>query len=131
MTDKIAVMLSSIKNASMAKKAVVELNHSKETEAIAKVLKERGFLSEVKTFKPSGEAFKKLHIELAMEGKNPLVTDVRMLSKPGKRVYAGYSDIRKVSAGYGVLVVSTSRGVMTGEEAKKKKLGGELICEVK
>lgn len=131
MTDTIAIMLSSIKNASMAKRTSVEMFHSKECEAIAKVLKDRGFLSEVKTFKPSGEQFKKLHLELALEGKTPVVTDVKMLSKPGKRVYAGYADLRRVSAGFGVLVVSTSRGVMSGEEARKKKLGGELICEVK
>lgn len=127
--DRMSDMLSSIKNASMAKKKSVESFYSKECESVAKVLKDRGFLSEVKVFKEG--QFKRLNLVLAYEGKIPVVTDVQRISKSGRRQYRGYVDLHKVQAGMGVSVISTSRGIMSGEEARKKKLGGELICQVK
>ncbi len=127
--DRMSEMLSSIKNASMARKKSVESFYSKECESVAKVLKDRGFLSEVKIFKEG--QFKRLNLTLAYEGKIPLVTDVQRISKSGRRQYRGYNELHKVQAGLGVSVVSTSRGIMSGEEARKKKLGGELICQIK
>ena len=102
-----------------------------EVENIAKVLKERGFLDEIKTFKPKGKSFKMLHLELALENGLPRITDVKRISKPGHRKYIGFSEIRKVAGGTGLQVISTSRGVLDSMVAKSKKLGGELICEVK
>ena len=121
-------MLNSIKNAAMARKSSTEAFYSKECEAVAKVLKDRGFLAEVKVFKEG--QFKRLNLTLAYQDKMPMVTEVKRVSKPGHRIYQGYDSLHKIQAGFGVAVVSTSRGIMASEEAKKKKLGGELICKV-
>ncbi len=128
--DRISQMLSSIKNAAMARRKDLEITYTKECESIAKILKSRNFLSEVKTFKPQDLAYRKLHLTLVYENGLPKITDVQRVSKPGRRIYKGYDDIHRVQSGYGVAVVSTSRGIMTGEDARKKKLGGEIICHV-
>ncbi|OGC38359.1 30S ribosomal protein S8 [candidate division WWE3 bacterium RBG_13_37_7] len=128
--DVISNMLSSLKNAAMAKKPYIEVMYSKESESIAKVLQEKQFLSEVKTFKPSGKSYKMLHLELAHNGDFYNITDIKRVSKPGHRIYKKYADLKRVAGGLGLLVVSTSRGMMSGETAKNKKLGGEVICEV-
>ncbi|KKS17469.1 MAG: Ribosomal protein S8 [candidate division WWE3 bacterium GW2011_GWC1_41_7] len=129
--DLLSNMLSSIKNASMAGRRSIEVPHSKESEEVAKNLQKSGFLENVKVFKESGTAGKKIHLDLSYENGLPRVTDVKRISKPGRRVYKSYKDIERVAGGYGTLVVSTSRGIMEGSEAKKRKLGGELICSVK
>jgi len=121
-------MLSSLKNATMAGNHRMETFYSKECESVAKVLKEAGFLEEVKVFKLKGRSYKGLRLDLAREGEEIKLSEVKRLSKPGRRLYTGSSDIKPVLGGHGVLIVSTSRGIMSGAEAKKKKLGGELIC---
>ncbi|MBP7927635.1 30S ribosomal protein S8 [Patescibacteria group bacterium] len=129
--DRLSNMLSALKNASMAKKPYVELAHTNQCESVAKVLKNSGFLSEVKVFKDKGASFKNLRLELAKEDDTSFkVTQVKRISKPGRRLYRAYADLRPVAGGIGVAVVSTSRGIMSGSEARKKKLGGEIICEV-
>jgi small subunit ribosomal protein S8 len=128
--DRVSNMLSALKNASMAKKGVIEMVHTKECESIAKVLKGGGFLSEVKTFKPTGKTFKMLRLGLEADGEEFKITNIKRVSKPGLRVYKKSSELHAISGGDGVVVVSTSRGVFDGREAKKKKLGGEVICEV-
>ncbi len=128
--DRVSNMLSSIKNASMANNAFVETYYTKECESIANVLKEAGFLTEVKTFKPKGKAYKGLRLDLAVENKKFLITDIKRFSKPGRRIYLSSTKFEHVPAGQGVLVVSTSKGVISGQEAKKRRLGGELICKV-
>ncbi len=129
--DQISNMLSTIKNASMAGKKSIEVDHSKMKEEIAKVLKEGGFLQEVKVFKEKDSPLKKMRIDIAFgEDEVSKVTDLQRISKPGRRVYLGYSDIKPVAANMGFLVLSTSRGVMTSKEARKKKLGGEIICKI-
>jgi len=126
--DRLSNMLSSLKNASMAKKSYVEIFYSKECEGVANVLKEAGFLEGVKTFKSKGKSHKGLRMDLAKEGDEFVLSEVQRMSKPGRRLYIGSGDIKPVVGGHGVLIVSTSRGIMSGDEAKKKKLGGELIC---
>lgn len=130
--DRLSNMLSTIKNASMAKKEVVEVIHTKECEAVANVLKENGYLTEVKVFKHKGSPAKGLHLELAKseDTEEFVLSDVKRVSKPGRRLYTNYSDIKLVMGGRGVLVLSTSRGVMSGKDARNKKLGGEILCEV-
>jgi small subunit ribosomal protein S8 len=128
--DRMSEMLSSIKNASMAKKASIEVFHSRECESVAKVLKEKGFLEEVKVFKPKDKPYKRLGITLAYDGKEPRVEDVKRVSKSGRRIYKSYSEFHRIKAGLGLAIVSTSRGIMTTQEAKRKKLGGELICQI-
>ena len=128
--DRISNMLSAIKNASMVGKDFIEIGLSKECESIAKALQKGNFVSEVKVFKPKEAKRKMLRIDLINEEGNPKIRDIRRVSKPGKRIYRGAGQLRPVQGGYGLLIVSTSRGVMSGDEAKKKKLGGEVLCEV-
>ncbi len=130
--DTIGNMLSQIKNASMVGKEFVELPHSKMNEAVAKVIEKVGFVKEVKVFKEGGAATKSLHIDLAYDkGGKAKIMDIRRVSKPGRRLYASHEEIKRVDPKFGLLVISTPQGVMSGEEARKQKVGGELICEVK
>lgn len=124
-------MLSSLKNAVLAGNDFAEFYHSKECENVAKVLEEAGFLSEVKTFKYKDKKYKGLRLELAKDkDENFAISEIKRISKPGRRMYVSSDDLSPVKAGHGITVVSTSRGVMSGMEARKKKLGGEIICRV-
>lgn len=127
-TDPIADMLTRVRNATMAGKNEVRLPHSKLKATVAVQLKKAGYLSavSVEKAKPQDE----LVIIIHEVGGEPVFTEIERVSKPGRRVYAGANDIPKVKNGRGIVLVSTSKGVMTGVEAVKNKLGGELICKV-
>lgn len=128
--DRLSYMLSAIKNAAMVNKSSVEVTHTKECEAVAKVLKKQGFLTEVKVFKESGSPIKKLHLDFATDTLKNKITDLKRVSRPGRRIYIPCKSLGRSANGFGVYVVSTSRGMMSDNEARKKKLGGEVICEV-
>lgn len=128
--DPIANMLSTIKNASMVGKPSIVVTYSKEKESIAEVLKNGGFLSEVKVFKDKEAPSKSLRLDIAYVDGVSKIKEIKRTSKPGRRIYKGYADIRPVVANLGFMVISTSRGVMNSIEAKKKKLGGEVICTI-
>lgn len=129
--DTISNLVSIIKNASLVNKTYVEVNHTKESENVVNVLKDTGFVEDVKVFKEKDSIGKKLKITLAYEKDGtPKITDIKRVSKPGRRIYVPSKNIKPVVGGYGINVVSTNRGVMTGEQAKIKKLGGEIICKV-
>ena len=125
--DPIGDMLIRIKNGYLARKDVVEVSYSKMKEEIAKLLVKEGYL---KKFKIENLKFKILKLELKYEGKKPVIEGVKRISKPGVRIYAKAGEIPKVKYGFGITIVSTSKGIMTGREAKKKNLGGEVICQV-
>jgi small subunit ribosomal protein S8 len=129
--DRVSNMLSMLKNASMAKRTHIELPYTKEIESISSVLKEKGFIEDIKTFKPKGKSYKMLRLDIAYENGLPKISDVKRISKPGHRIYVGSDKLKKVVAGFGVQVISTSRGILDSTVAKSKKLGGELICEVR
>ncbi len=128
--DRISNMLSSVKNAAMAGNSSIETFYSKECEDIAKVLKKAGYLDDVRVFKEKGKSYKRLRIDLTREGEGFRLTEIKRISKPGRRLYTSSTEIKPVVGGSGVLVVTTSRGIMSGYEAKKKNLGGEVICRV-
>lgn len=129
--DTIANLLSTIKNASMVKKSSVELPFSKMNEGILNILKEKGFVENVKVFKHKDSVIKGLHVDLKYTDNNkPFISEAKRVSKPGRRIYMNSTDLEIVRNGFGVGIVSTSRGLMTTDEAKKKKLGGEVICEI-
>lgn len=128
MTDPISDLIIQIKNAVLARKESIGVPHSKMKEAIAGILKQEGYISEVTTDEATG--FKKLIITLKYIGKNPAVTDVRRLSKPGRRLYVPANDIPKSLGGYGITILSTNRGVVTDSEARKLNVGGELLCQI-
>lgn len=127
-SDPIADLLTRIRNAMLAGKNEVRLPASKIKVTIAEELQKSGYLAAVKTEK--GTPRDTIIITISEEGKNPTITEINRVSKPGRRVYAGASDIPKVKSGRGIVLVSTSKGIMTGQEAAKNRLGGELLCEV-
>ncbi len=127
-TDPIADMLTRIRNAIAVGKHEISLPHSKIKESVARSLRNNGFLKDVSTTDLS--VGKQLHITITSEGENSRITEIKRLSKPGRRAYANAREIPTVKHGRGILIVSTSKGLMTGVEAKTKGLGGELICKV-
>jgi len=124
--DPISDLLTRIRNASTARKKVVVMPYSKLKEQVAAILKENGFIESVKVTADGG--FKSL--ELGLSSNPETITSLIRVSKPGRRVYTSSSDIPLVLGGRGLVIVSTSSGVMTGRDARKKGLGGELICKV-
>ena len=127
--DKIANLISSLKNATMAGKSSVETGLFKQGKEVLEVFKSKGLIKDLKVFKDEETGFKGMHIDLVDVGGVVRKLETVRLSKPGRRVYSDFKKLLKVKNGLGVLVVSTSRGMMGGEEARKKKLGGELICK--
>jgi small subunit ribosomal protein S8 len=127
-TDPIADMLSAIKNAALARRESVSVPYSRLKESLARVLAAEGYVGHVSV---SGISPKQqLEIGIPYVDGIPAVADVKRRSKPGLRVYVGKRTIPSVSGGMGITIVSTPQGVMTGKEAKKRGLGGELLCEV-
>ncbi len=126
--DPIGDMLTQIRNATMRRRESVELPHSKVKEELAKLLVKEGYLEKAKNFKETGRPGKMIHLDLKYENKEPLILEIKRISKPGQRIYARTDKLQRKFRG--MAVVSTSQGLMTDNEARKKDLGGELICEV-
>jgi len=127
-TDPIADMLTRIRNAIAANKSEVSMPHSNAKETVAKILAASGFLRGVESEEEAGR--KLLHITINGDTEPAQITEIARLSRPGRRIYVKSADIPTIKRGRGIVVVSTSHGVMSGSEARKKRLGGELICEV-
>lgn len=132
MTDPIADMLNRIRNAQALLKERVSLPFSKIKYEIARILEKEGFIEK---FEKKGRKTKKtleIILKYHQEGSNkkPAILGFKRISKPGQRIYSKSKKIKKVKGGYGIVIISTSKGLMTGEEARKQKLGGELLCEV-
>jgi small subunit ribosomal protein S8 len=127
-TDPIADMLTRIRNAIAVRKSEINMPHSKSKEAVAKLLKEAGFIRDVKV--TDATIGKTLTVIVNDSSENASITEIVRLSKPGRRHYAGAQEIPMVKRGRGVVIVSTSKGMMTGQQAKKLGIGGELICKV-
>jgi small subunit ribosomal protein S8 len=128
MTDPIADMLTRIRNAIAASRSYVVLPHSRMKENIAQILKDNDFIVDYRV--DDSAQFKSLVLTVYTEDSLPAITSLQRVSKPGRRVYASASDIPLVLGGRGMVILSTSGGVMSGREARRKKLGGELICRV-
>lgn len=127
-TDPIADMLTRIRNAIAVHKNEVTMPHSKVKQAVAELLKKSGFVRDVTVAKAT--IGKTLTIVINDENENARITEIARLSKPGRRYYAGAQEIPVVKRGRGIVIVSTSKGMMSGKDAKKHGLGGELICKV-
>lgn len=130
MTDPISDMLTRVRNAAMARAHVVEMPLSKMKFAIAKILESRGYLVSVEKVTDKATSREVLRLTLAYAEGMPIVSDLKRISKPGRRVYIKADDVRAVRSGYGISIISTPNGVMSGDDAHKRRLGGELICEV-
>ncbi|HBB02526.1 MAG: 30S ribosomal protein S8, small subunit ribosomal protein S8 [Candidatus Peregrinibacteria bacterium GW2011_GWF2_38_29] len=125
-TDPIADLLIRIKNAMKARHSTVNVPYSKIKENMANIIAKHGFVEKVE--KISDKQFPELKITLK-EGAHEL--SVKRISKLGQRIYVGKDEIKKVKSGFGIAIISTSKGVMTGEEARKLNIGGELLCEIR
>jgi len=128
MTDPITDMLNQIRNAQAVQKTEVLLPLSKLKNEIATILSKEGFVGEVKKSVKAGQ--KALKIVLKYDNGVPAISGVKRVSKPGQRIYERVIEMKNIHGGYGISVVSTSKGLMTNKEAKKQKLGGEIICQV-
>jgi len=127
MTDPISDMLTRIRNAGHALLPTVEIPHSKLKESIAQILKKEGYVADVGV---DGKVAKTLKLRLKYQGKKSTIEGLRRISRPGLRRYVGATEIPRVLGGMGVAVISTPEGVMTGVQARKKNLGGEVLCYV-
>lgn len=124
MTDPIADLLTRVRNAQMARHSKVRVPYSTFKEDILGVLEKRGFIIKVK--KDTTTKFPELVIEIDPTKK----INLKRVSKPGQRIYITKDEIKKVLNGYGIALISTSKGVLSGEEARREGVGGELICEI-
>ena len=127
MNDPISDMLTRIRNANGALLPLVNIPHSKMKESIAGILKREGYIQE---FSVEGQLPKTLKLKLKYQGKKSVIEGIKRVSRPGLRHYVGSTEIPRVRGGLGVSVVSTPEGVMTGNAARKKNLGGELLCYI-
>ncbi|MEI6237535.1 MAG: 30S ribosomal protein S8 [Candidatus Saccharibacteria bacterium] len=127
-TDPIADMLTRIRNAAAVSKNTVIMPHSNIKQTVAELLAKYRFVNSVEVTGEGG--FRTLKIVINDENSNSRITEIERLSKPGRRMYSPASKIPAVKRGRGIVVVSTSKGIMSGDEAKKAGLGGELICKV-
>jgi small subunit ribosomal protein S8 len=127
-TDPIADMLTRIRNAIAVRKSEVIMPHSKVKEAVATLLKQNGFVADVKV--TDATIGKTLKVVINNESENARITEIVRMSKPGRRYYVGTGEIPVVKRGRGVVILSTSKGLMTGATAKQQGVGGELICKV-
>lgn len=129
MTDPIADFLTRIRNGIMSRKAAIDAPSSKMKKRIAEILVEEGFLAGVTESAPDGKPI--LTVTLKWDGQHKnAITNIRRVSKPGQRRYVPADELPKVRGGLGTAIVSTSKGVMTDREARKNRVGGEVICEV-
>ncbi|MFZ4819596.1 MAG: 30S ribosomal protein S8 [Limisphaerales bacterium] len=125
--DPVSDLLTRIRNAGMALHPSITLPHSQYKQSIAEVLREEGYIASVST---DGEKLKTLKLTLKYQGRKPVIVGLKQVSTPGLRRYVASTDIPRVLGGLGVAIVSTPKGVMSGNQARKQNLGGELVCYV-
>lgn len=128
--DTIADMLTRVRNANLARHQIVQVPATKLTKNIANVLQQEGFIQSVEEI---GESFaKQLLISLKYKGKTrePVITSLKRISKPGLRIYANQKELPRVLGGLGIAVISTSKGIMTDNNARNQNLGGEVLCYI-
>ena len=128
-TDSIADMLIRVKNASGAKKEVVEVKNSRLAEEIMRILRNEDFISNYKVIKDKKQGILRVYLKYGKDG-SPAMLGLRRISKPGLRIYKKIDELPKVYGGLGVAVVSTSKGLLTDKEAREKKVGGEVLFYV-
>ena len=129
MTDPIADMLTRIRNAVRVEKAHVDMPLSKVKRGLAEVLKREGYIWDWEEIAAKPSDCLRVHLKYGPNGER-VIRHVRRVSKPGRRVYSGAAKLRPVLGGLGITIISTSRGVISDREARRRKLGGEVLCEV-
>jgi len=128
-TDPIADMLTRVRNAAMARSGQVEIPASRVKKAIAAILKKEGYIKDFEYIQDNKQGKLKLYLKTANNNRSA-ISGLKRISKPGLRVYAGKDELPHVLGGLGIAIISTSRGILTDQEARKAELGGEVICYV-
>ena len=133
MTDPVTDMLNRIRNAQAVLKETVSVPYSNFKYEIAKIINEKGFVEKIE--KKGRQKNKTIEITLKYnkndkDKKEPFILGLRKISKPSQRIYSGSKEIKRVRGGYGIAIVSTSQGIISSDDARKRKLGGEIICEL-
>lgn len=126
--DPITDMFNQIKNAQAVEKTTVEVPFSKIKSEICQILKREGWIEDFA--KKGKKAQKEIKITLKYEDGIPRISNFKRISKPGRRIYKGWKELRLIRQGYGASIISTSGGLMSGKEARRQRLGGEIICEI-
>ncbi len=127
--DLVADALTRIRNASMRKLDVTQLMHSKLVESILKIFQEKGYIESYNVVEEGNKKFINVVLKYDNNG-NSVITELKRISKPGRRVYKGKDEIKRFKNGYGTIVVSTSKGVLSNDDAHKANVGGELLCSI-
>ena len=128
-TDPIADILTRIRNANMAEKKIVQMPHSKMKSELARLLKSEGFIKDYTMENEDGKSVLNIFLKYTVE-REPIIQGLRRISKPSCRKYVASDEVPRVLGGIGVAILSTSSGVMTDNEARKQKIGGEVLCYV-
>lgn len=128
LTDPIADMLTRVRNAILIRTEKVDIPASKMKVEIAKILKEEGFIKSYKILKDKKQGV--LRMALKYTNSEPMITGLKRISKPGRRVYVGKDEMPKVMGGVGVAIITTSKGILTDRECRREGVGGEILCHV-
>ena len=128
MTDPISDMLTVIRNAQTVLHPTVEIPFSNLKYELAKILQKQGFIEQIEKKGKKTKRF--IEITLKYDNKRSVISGIRRISKPGQRIYLSALKIKKIKGGYGMSIISTSKGLMTDKEARKNKLGGEVLCAI-
>lgn len=123
----ITEMLNLIKNALAVSKPTVSFPYSNLKFEVSRILEKEGFIGKIEK---KGKKIKTIEMELKYNDKSPAISGMKTISRPGQRIYTSHKDIKKVKGGYGIMIISTSKGLLTDKEAKKQKIGGEILIEV-
>lgn len=129
LSDPIADMLTRIRNANMAEKSIVQMPFSKMKSELARLLKAEGFIKDYTTENADGKSVLNLFLKYTAD-REPVIQGLRRISKPSCRKYVASADVPRVLGGIGVAILSTSSGVMTDNQAREKKVGGEVLCYI-
>lgn len=128
--DTISDMLTRIRNANLARHQTVEIPSSRMTRSIASVLKDEGFIADVSESEADGRRKLVLNLKYKGRGRQPIIRNLTRVSKPGLRVYSNRKDLPRVLGGIGIAIISTSSGIMTDRDARRKGIGGEVLCYI-
>ena len=129
LSDPIADMLTRLRNALMARHPHVDIPHSNMKERIAYILKDEGFVKDVQIVREGPKTTLRIDLKYTPQ-RRPVMSHLKRISKPGLRVYTGYDRIPRVLGGIGLVILSTPSGVLTGQQAKRMGVGGEMLCEI-
>lgn len=126
MTDPIADLLTRIRNGLKARQPATTVPYSKLKESVLKIMKRRGFIRDMSVTRPAGKVAE-IKVIFSDDARN---LNLKRISKSGQRIYMPAKELRSVHSGFGISIISTSQGIMTGSEARRKKIGGEVLCEI-